>query len=55
MEVIKSEAKKVVTATVELTDDECRALVEVLGKIDGKMSDRTYEIYDELDDIVNGE
>ena len=43
---------KVVKVLVELTEDECRALVEVLEPLTDELGRRTYDIFDKLDDIV---
>ena len=53
MEVIKSEVRKAVTMTVRLTDDECRALMEVLEELEGEISDRTYDVFKKLDNVLN--
>lgn len=41
--------------TVELTWEECKALVKVLGPLTGELSQQTYSIYDQLDDLVGGD
>jgi hypothetical protein len=46
---------KIESVCVELTEDECIALVQVLSEVSGKMLDRTFEVYNKLDDIVYGE
>jgi hypothetical protein len=38
--------------TVEFTIDECEELVYLLGTQTGKISERTYDIYDKLTDLI---
>jgi len=46
------EVKKAFKLLIELTEDECRALVEVLEPLTDELGRRTYDIFDKLDDIV---
>ena len=52
--MIVCNVERIITGVVvKLTEDECKALVEVLGALSGVASDKTFSIYSQLYHITN--